>query len=157
MANDSAFYAEDLILTGDFREHPMHPNNAQDAQTKFHRKPLFRWLCLILIAWVIGIIGCASPSRLPLAANDGVPLPDYQEGTTFVYSNGRSETVHEVTPDRVTWQNHRGYISAGSPDFTYRRTAWQTRTRSGTRSFKGRNDWLGNPVSDGIAVAAGPR
>jgi hypothetical protein len=104
----------------------------------------------ILIACFIGTLGCASAGRLPLTADAGVPLPDYQEGTTFVYSNGHRETVHEVTPDRVVWQNHRGDISAGSPDFTYRRTAWETRTRSGTRSFRGRNDWLGNPTATSV-------
>ena len=106
-----------------------------------------KWFYFILIIGVAGIFGCASSSRLSSETDPGVPLPVYLEGTTFYYSNGSMENVHAVTPDRVTWRNHRGYLSSGSPDFTYRRATWETRTRSGTRSFKGRNDWLGNQAA----------
>ena len=69
-----------------------------------------------------------------------VPLPVYQKGTTFVYSNGTWETVISSSPHLVTWENYRGYVSSGSPDFTRRRTEWQTRTRQGTRQFESRKD-----------------
>jgi hypothetical protein len=85
----------------------------------------------------------ASFGTLPAPAAEFVPLPSYQPGMTFLYSNGRWETVEAVEAHRVTWRNHRGYISAGSPDFTYRRQQWQTRTRQGTRQIRARRDWFG--------------
>jgi len=74
-----------------------------------------------------------------------VPRPAYIAGTTYVYSDGSWETVQAATSEEVTWISHRGYASTGSPDFTYRRTAWETETRSGKRSFRARQDWLGAP------------
>jgi len=55
------------------------------------------------------------------------PLPKYQAGTTFVYSDGSWETVIKVGPDGITWRNHRGSISTGSPDFIQKRFKWQTK------------------------------
>jgi hypothetical protein len=77
-----------------------------------------------------------------------VPLPVYKKGTTFIYANGTWETVMASSPDLVTWRNHRGYVSSGSPDFTRRRTAWQTGTRQGTRQFGPRKDlWVKKETS----------
>ena len=71
-----------------------------------------------------------------------VPLPSYTKGTTFVYSNGMWETVLGTATDSVTWLNHRRDISSGSPDFTLRRTLWETDTRRGTRQFGPRDDLI---------------
>ena len=76
------------------------------------------------------------------------PLPVYQKGTTFVYSDGSWETVVANSPDRVTWRDHRGYVSSGSADFTRRRTEWQTKTRQGYRQFEPRKDlWIKHKTS----------
>jgi hypothetical protein len=99
---------------------------------------------------VFGIWGCAASDRLYNVSSDPVPLPLYHEGTTYIYSDGNTETVQSVTPEQVVWRNHRGHFSSGSPDFTYRRTKWESRTRSGTRAFRARNDWLGDPSSPSI-------
>jgi surface antigen len=64
------------------------------------------------------------------------PMPKYQAGTTFVYSDGSWETVIKVGPEGITWRNHRGSISTGSPDFIYKRFKWQTKKRYGYRDFK---------------------
>lgn len=64
------------------------------------------------------------------------PLPKYRAGTKFVYSNGTWETVLKVSSEGVTWKNHRGSISTGSPDFTYKRFKWQTKDRYGYRDFE---------------------
>ena len=97
-------------------------------------------MLLVLTLW-----GCASSGRIDAVLPDPVPLPVYLKGTTYIYSDGKTETVQAVARDQVTWRNHRGHLSSGSPDFTYRRSVWKTGSRSGTRSFRGRNDWLGNP------------
>jgi hypothetical protein len=76
------------------------------------------------------------------------PLPTYQKGTTFVYSNGTWETVLANSPARVTWRDHRGYVSSGSADFTRRRAEWQTKTRKGSRQFAARKDlWIKHKTS----------
>ncbi len=100
----------------------------------------YRMASLMLI--ILAAYGCATtppPSgpQLPPA-----PLPTYEKGTTFIYSNGAWETVTAIAPGRVTWQNHRGYVSSGSPDFTHRPLNWQTKTRQGTRQIAPRQDLL---------------
>lgn len=76
------------------------------------------------------------------------PLPTYAKGTTFIYSDGSSETVVANSPDKVIWRDHRGYQSSGSADFTRRRTEWQTKTRQGTRHFEPRKDlWAKHKTS----------
>ena len=122
----------------------MQQEHTANTWSKMGPKPWREGAAGVLLATVIFFLGCAGTDRLPSPSAEQVPLPEYHEGTTFVYDNGSWETVQTVGPEEVTWRNHRGDLSAGSPDFTYRRAAWQTRTRSGTRSFRERNDWLGN-------------
>jgi len=68
------------------------------------------------------------------------PLPSYSKGTTFVYSDGRWDTVTAVSPAVVTWSDYRGLVSSGLPDFTYRPSKWKSKTRSVTRQFGPRSD-----------------
>lgn len=75
------------------------------------------------------------------------PLPNYQAGTTFVYSDGTWETVIKVSPEGITWRNHRGSISTGITDFTYKRFKWQTKTRYGYREFEQTRFILTPPTS----------
>lgn len=64
------------------------------------------------------------------------PMPNYQAGTTYVYSDGSWETVIKVDAEGITWSNHRGWISTGSRDFIHKRFKWQTKNRYGYREFK---------------------
>lgn len=64
-----------------------------------------------------------------------VPLPEYEEGEVYVYSDGSWEQVVAANHERVEWQNHYGNRSVGFPDFTYKRNEWQTSTRAGVRRF----------------------
>ena len=68
------------------------------------------------------------------------PLPSYSKGTTFVYSDGRWDTVTAVSPGVLTWSDYRGLVSSGLPDFTYRPSKWKSKTRSVTRQFGPRSD-----------------
>ncbi len=89
--------------------------------------------------------GCATVSGPPEFAGprlEPAPLPIYNQGTTFVYADGKWETVMENYSGMVTWQDHRYYISSGSPDFTFRPAKWQSKTRSVTRQFGPRTDLL---------------
>jgi 17 kDa outer membrane surface antigen len=113
-------------------------------------KPLGTWVGVIAFLLFLGITGCASSRPVPSEVANPIPLPVYQEGTTFIYTNGRWETVEKAGPEGVTWRNHRGHLTSSSADFTYRPTIWKTRTRSGQRSFRTRNDWLGRPAATSL-------
>jgi len=102
------------------------------------RKALSTCLLLALLA-----CGCASipASSGPAGPRlDPAPLPSYSPGTTFVYSDGKWETVIDAAPGIVTWQDHRNYMFSGSPDFTYRPSQWEGQTRSVIRQFGPRTD-----------------
>ena len=64
------------------------------------------------------------------------PLPKYRAGTTYVFSDGSWETVIKVSREGITWRNHRGSISTGTPDFIHKRFKWQSKDRYGYREFK---------------------
>jgi hypothetical protein len=108
---------------------------------------LFLMLVLVIIFLVLNT-GIAKAHQHGKNMPETATLPVYQKGTTFVYSDGSWETVVANSPDRVTWRDHRGYVSSGSADFTRRRTEWQTRTRQGNRQFAPRNDlWVKHKTS----------
>jgi hypothetical protein len=94
---------------------------------------------ILVVAMILLVFGCTASHR-PTNPTETEPLPVYRAGTTFVYSNGTWERVMANAPGMVTWKNNRGYISSGSPDFTYRRASWQTRSRKGSRTFGPRED-----------------
>ncbi len=88
----------------------------------------------------MGFMFFISPSAAKTGAT--VSLPTYRIGVTFVYSNGKSETVEAVQDDQVVWRDNRNRISTGSRDFTLRRLQWETKTRRGTRQHRPSSDLL---------------
>lgn len=88
------------------------------------------------------VLGCTAAQRSAYTHQNSEPLPGYRQGTTFVYADGTWESVSAVVPNIVTWKDHRGYTSNGTPDFTRRRIYYQTRTRQGTRTFGPREDLM---------------
>ncbi len=84
--------------------------------------------------------GCATIPQSSGSSLSSAPLPSYKQGTTFVYSDGKWETVMDTSPEMVTWSDYRNYVSSGPRDFTRRRTKWETKTRSGTRQYGPRAD-----------------
>ncbi len=124
----------------------MSTNPSGSNYSKGNRKPTIVPLAGMLAVVLVMGAGCAATGRAPVLSSAEVPRPEYQAGTTYVYDNGSWETVQTVAPEEVTWHNYRGDISSGSPDFTHRRTTWETRTRSGTRHFRERRDWADLPA-----------
>ncbi|MEE4605267.1 MAG: hypothetical protein V2J65_28570 [Desulfobacteraceae bacterium] len=97
---------------------------------------------LLLFQLLIFPIGCSTAPK-PVGPHDvSVALPSYELGTTYVYSDGSWETVADISPQLVTWHDHRGNVYNRFPDFTYRSAKWKTRTRHGTRQFVPRSDVL---------------
>jgi hypothetical protein len=87
-------------------------------------------------------VGCSTAPG-PAGADAGSPaLPGYELGTTYVYSNGSWETVADISPQSVTWHDHRGNVYHRSPDFTYRPVSWETGSRQGRRQIVPRSDAL---------------
>ena len=90
---------------------------------------------LILLQLLILTIGCSTTPQ-PAGENAApAPLPSYELGTTYVYSNGSWETVAGISPQLVTWQDHRGSVYERYPDFTHRSVRWKTRSGEGSRRF----------------------
>ncbi len=108
------------------------------------------------------LAGCSmlgTQSDSALTANtlglDAVPLPDYQVGTKFVYSDGTWERVIEKESGWVKWVNQRKNVSVGSPDITYKRSSWQTSKRHGSRTFKQTEYVFGRPTTTIWPLAVG--
>jgi len=95
---------------------------------------------ILFMILTMAVFGCTAAQRSSHIHQDPEPLPAYRQGTTFVYADGAWETVNAVAPNIVTWKDHRGYTSNGTPDFTRRRIYYQTRARQGTRTFGPRED-----------------
>jgi surface antigen len=95
---------------------------------------------ILFMMLALAVLGCTAAQRSADIHLNPEPLPVYRQGTTFVYADGTWETVNAVAPNIVTWKDHRGYTSNGTPDFTRRRIYYQTRTRQGTRTFRARED-----------------
>jgi len=95
---------------------------------------------LLLMIFLIAPSACTSIPDTPIPDPGAAALPAYQKGMTFIYSDGSWETVTAIAPGTVTWRDHRGKISKGSPDFSYRRAEWQAESRRGFRKFGQRND-----------------
>ena len=60
-------------------------------------------------------------------------LPRYQAGTTYVYSDGRIETVTGVDGEKVRWQTNRGAIFTTYRNFALPWAFWQSETGTGWR------------------------
>lgn len=96
----------------------------------------------LCIFFLFAILNCTTTQISPELESGSTSLPDYRKGTTFIYSDGSWETVTSSTSASVAWTDHRGKVSSGSPDFTYKRTQWRTKTRQGQRTFKPRSDLI---------------
>ena len=94
----------------------------------------------IALMLTLTLVGCTTTQRTSLPGQNFEPLPVYRQGTTFVYSDGTWETITAAASNIVTWEDHRGHTSTGTPDFTRRRIFYQTRTRQGTRIFGAREN-----------------
>lgn len=96
----------------------------------------------LLIRILILSIGIALFFEAVPAHAASIALPNYQPGTTFVYSDGSWETVAGVSDQFVAWQDHSGKVYRRTPDFTLRSLSWKTATRKGRRQIVPRRDSL---------------
>lgn len=98
-------------------------------------------LVLVAATSILGLFGCTPLPGPQLTHQQFQPtlgptrLPEYTVGTTFVYSDGTWDRVAEENPSYVVWENHQGYRSLNSTDFTYRSSKWESKGIKGYRSF----------------------
>lgn len=102
---------------------------------------LFAGLMMLGTMMALGqlLTGCVGPKPVGQSVQPetmaAAPLPRYQDGTTFVYSDGTWEQVTGVEGGQVRWVSQQGNSSAGSADFIYPRSQWENASRKGTRRF----------------------
>lgn len=75
--------------------------------------------------------GAAKPGK------SGMALPTYDPGTTFVYSDGRVDTVLDVDGDTVRWLRDRTTSYTARVDFAQPWSSWASPNVSGQRYFSG--------------------
>lgn len=61
------------------------------------------------------------------------PLPQYREGTAYVYSNGRTETVVKVAGEQVTWKSDKGSTYVRYRNLILPQLSWDTKSSHGER------------------------
>lgn len=96
-----------------------------------------------LIAGFCSLLIIAGCGQLPLTQKEIVPvytgpqmpmenLPTYAVGESFLFDDGRTDTVLETEGELVTWRDDRGIIRWINRNFVFPDSAWQNRTRRST-------------------------
>jgi hypothetical protein len=80
-----------------------------------------------------------------------VPLPEYNPGDAFVFSDGRVERVVETDGDRMTWAGLSGPSYVRSRNFIVPVLSWRRGRGTGMREIRGEPDALW-PVDDRNSV-----
>ena len=96
----------------------------------------------VCIFFLFVVLNCTTTRISAELESASTSLPEYRKGTTFIYSDGSWERVTASTLETVSWTDYRGKVSSGSPDFTYKRDQWRTKTRQGKRTFTTRSDLI---------------
>ena len=157
VANDSAFYAQDLILTGISRGTPhASRNNAKDTRdSNVPGKPLCRWFCIHPDRLVCRIIGCATSSRLPLPQQATVCCCRIIRRAPRLFTPTAVRKPSMKLPRMCDLaKSPRLYISGIAGFYLSSRGMGNTHPLRNPQ-LQGAHDWLGNPVC-GIPVAPGP-
>ncbi|MCF6217190.1 MAG: hypothetical protein L3J62_01390 [Gammaproteobacteria bacterium] len=72
-------------------------------------------------------------------AKDGIPapLPDYEEGETFIFSNKRVEHVEKIEGDLITFSSRKGRHYTRQRNIVLPIIQWQLAGKSGQRTLHG--------------------
>ncbi|MEM7222062.1 MAG: peptidoglycan-binding domain-containing protein [Pseudomonadota bacterium] len=81
----------------------------------------------------------------PLGPSD--PMPAYQAGTRYIYSDGEVRSILEVTGQEVRWRSNRGATIVSHANFVVPPTSWFSSQERGKRSFSKSHGelWPGAP------------
>ena len=75
----------------------------------------------------------AGTQRTGARTPKSTPRPDYALGSTFVYSDGRVETVAGLEGDRIHWRSNRGDEYTAYRNFLLPSLGWTSATETGRR------------------------
>lgn len=78
-------------------------------------------------------------------------LPRYTPGDNFTYSDGRTETVIEVSGEMIRWRNDLGFVFSQLPNPILPRMSWQRDGRRGETTLDALPDLLW-PLQAGAAA-----
>ena len=87
----------------------------------------------------------AGLSHDPATAQMTDALPEYEEGTVFIFSDGRVERVQEVQDDQIIWATRRGREYVKSPNIAVPILEWQIGEVEGIRTIIGGPDGVWPP------------
>lgn len=86
----------------------------------------------LLIATGCGQLPSMSKEAQPNFSGPQMPaenLPEYAVGESFIFDDGRTDTVLEVNGETISWRDDRGIIRWIHRNFLLPDIAWQNRTR----------------------------
>ena len=92
----------------------------------------------VIVGFVLALGGCQANRTAPqISRGEGpklapVAIPGYVVGESFIFDDGRRETVLRSNGGRITWLRNSGARITGFSDFTIPALSWQTRTRRST-------------------------
>ncbi len=89
----------------------------------------------------------AGMSHDPASAQMPAALPEYEEGTVFIFSDGRVERVRQVQDDHIVWATRRGREYTKSPNITVPILEWKIGQIEGVRTVIGNSGGVWPPVS----------
>jgi hypothetical protein len=93
------------------------------------------------VSWGLPSLAAAAGS-LAVAAAAPIPLPDYEPGDAFVFSDGRVERVVEAGDMRMTWSGLTGASYTRSRNFVVPVLQWRSGRATGRREVHGNPDAL---------------
>lgn len=94
----------------------------------------------VAVAAFLGTAALAAPASSPAAVS--VPLPEYEPGDAFVFSDGRVERVIAADGGRMTWAGLSGPSYARSRNFVVPVLQWRSGRATGRREVHGNPDAL---------------
>jgi hypothetical protein len=102
------------------------------ANSLFNTPLLAAGFCGLMLAGGCSQLPGASKEAKPFHTGPKIPaenLPDYAVGESFIFDDGRTDTVIETDGETISWRDDRGIVRWIHRNFLLPDIAWQNRTR----------------------------
>ncbi len=87
-------------------------------------------------------LGCLATNGVQAQDEISAPLPDYEEGETFIFSNKRVEHVEKIAGDLITFSSRKGRHYTRHRNIVLPIMQWQLAGKHGQRTLHGDVDAL---------------
>lgn len=94
------------------------------------------------MTWGLPFFAAAAAGTIAVGLPAPVPLPEYEPGDAFVFSDGRVERVVDAGDTRMTWAGLSGASYQRSRNFVVPVLAWRSGRATGRREVRGNPDAL---------------